>query len=217
MNCQLKLGSCLFVSGPSSSGKTIFILNIIGYAEEIFDTPPTSTYWYYGAKTDKHDELLERGFKLFDTLPTNFDKIPPRSFIVLDDMMETAKNSHVVTSLFTRYAHHAKFFVIYSTQNLFHQSREARTRSLNSQYMTLFKNPREVGKIKILAAQMYPQKTYLEDCYKDATEQPHSYLFIDMHQGTSELIRCRAHILPNESPMIAYVDKQIYNEGGCIL
>src|SRR5271163_1176138 len=185
MNCLLKLGSCMFVAGPSSSGKTMFIVNLIGYAEEMFDTPPTATYWYYGAKTAMHDELLERGFKLFDTVPTNFDKIPPRSFIVLDDMMETAKTSQVVTSLFTRYAHHANFFVIFSTQNLFHQSREARTRSLNSQYMVLFKNPRDMGQIKILAAQMYPHKSkFLEECYKDATGQPHSYLFIDMHQGT---------------------------------
>src|SRR5277367_777713 len=218
MNIQLKLGSCMFVSGPSSSGKTDFILQIIKNAKDLFDHPPESVYWYYGTKTDKHAELLENNFHVSDTMPKNFATIPEKSFIVLDDMMESAKDSQVVTRLFTQQAHHRKYFVIYSTQNMFYQSREARTRSLNCQYMVLFKNPRDKVQVRTLGMQMYPNKAhYLENIFEDATQDAHSYLFIDLHQDTSELVRLRARVLPHGAPMVAYVDKQLYNDDGCIL
>src|SRR5271167_4295224 len=148
----------MFVSGPSFSGKTDFIVNIISQAEELFDEAPTDTWWYYGTRTAKHDELVAKGFKMSPTLPTDFSKVPRHSFIVLDDMMETAKDSQVVTRLFTQQAHHGNYFIIYSTQNLFQQSREARTRSLNSQYMALFKNRAILGKCRCWVNKCIPPR-----------------------------------------------------------
>ena len=81
MNIQLKLGSCMFVSGPSSSGKTNFILQVIKNAKDLFDDPPEGVYWYYGTKTDKHAELLENNFHVSDTIPKNFATIPEKSFM----------------------------------------------------------------------------------------------------------------------------------------
>ena len=207
----------MLVCGPSSSGKTEFILQLINERDFLFDKEPSAVYWFHGTRTARHDDLIESDFILSDTIPSSFDKLYLDSIIVLDDMMETAKNMHAVTRLFTQLAHHRNYFVIFSTQNMFQKSAEARTRSLNSQYMVLFKNPRDMGQIKTLGAQMYPNKAnFLEKAYKDATFDSHAYLLIDLHQDTSELIRLPSHILPGERPMWSYVDKRLKNDAGCL-
>ena len=63
----------------------------------------------------------------------------------------------------------------------------------------------------MLGRQIYPsKKNYLLDIYRECTKTPHSYLFIDLCQKTPELIRFRTNVLPDEAPMIAYVDKQLF-------
>jgi hypothetical protein len=133
--------------------------------------------------------------------------------IVLDDLMEETKKCAAVTALFTKAAHHRPYFIINILQNLFFQSKEQRTRHLNSQYMVLFKIPRDENQVAYLSHQLYPnKKNYLLDIYKEATAREYGYLFIDLHTKTSELIKLRSNILPLDPPMYAYVDKQIYGK-----
>ena len=63
-----------------------------------------------------------------------------KNLIILDDLMNEVSKSPKVTQLFTR-GHHDNLLVIYLTQNLFHKNQRAL--SLNSDYMVIFKNPRE--------------------------------------------------------------------------
>jgi len=219
MNCTLKTGCNIIVAGPTSSGKTDFILKLIANREEIFEagTAPKQVFWFYGTITDKLPELRKMGFTLSDTIPESFDNIPTNSFVVLDDMMEDVRESSAVTKLFTQLAHHRKLFVIFSNQNIFPPQKQARTRSLNAQYIVLFKNPRDMQQVAILGQQMYPhRKHYLEGVFENATSAAHAYLLIDLHQDTSELVRLRARIFPDEDGMNAYVDKRLKNRTGCI-
>ena len=60
---------------------------------------------------------------------------------------------------------------MYLMQNLFPPGRRSRTISLNCHYMIVFKNPRNLLGISILASQMYPHSTnFLVQSFQDATE-----------------------------------------------
>ena len=213
MDVRIRMGSTMMVVGPSSSGKSVFIVRLIDNAMQLFDVTPTRVFWCFGHRTGDHEELATRNYTMMQGIPDNFDFIVPNSILVLDDLMLEAGNNRAVTELFTAGAHHHPCFVIFTQHNLFHKALHQRTFQLNSQYLVLFKNPRDAAQIEYLSRQMYPNsKHYLSAIFQDATLNPHTYLLIDLHAETSELVRVRARILPHEKPMIAYVNKQLYND-----
>ena len=213
MDVRIKMGSTMMVVGPSNSGKTVFIVKLINHSQELFDITPKTVYWCYGHRTNMHDYLTQQGFTMIDGIPENFTFIKPYSVIVLDDLMLESANSKPVTDLFIRGAHHVPCFVIFTLHNLFHKSEEARNRQLNSQYLVMFKNPRDPSQIDFLSRQMFPNsKGYLVSIFENATLNAHSYLLIDLHQKTPALLKVRARILPSEKPMVAYVNKRLYSE-----
>jgi hypothetical protein len=210
LDAQIRMGSAMMVSGPSSCGKTFFTVNFIAQSDSIFDIPPVDVYWFYGRETRLHDSLVKRGYHMIRGIPENFDFIVPNSIVVLDDMMLAAKKSEEVSNLFTQTAHHLPCFIIFIVQNLFYQSKESRNRHLNTQYNVIFRNPRDKMQIKHLQAQMYPNSgNFLVQAFDDATQdQTYSYLLIDYHSKTNDLIRVRARILPHEQmtmPQVVYV------------
>ena len=104
-----------------------------------------------------------------------------------------------VSAIFTRISHHRNVSVIYITQNIFPRNKFARTISLNSHYMILFKNPRDAGQFATLARQMYPEgSTFAIEAFKDATSVPYGYLLVDMKPDTDERHRLRTNVFPGE-------------------
>ena len=94
-----------------------------------------------------------------------------RNLIVIDDLM--AETDERVTTLFTKKRHHRNTSVLYLVQNLFPKNKESRTISLNSQYMVVFKNPRDASQMSHLARQMYPGRVkFVQEAFKDATSVP---------------------------------------------
>jgi len=94
-----------------------------------------------------------------------------------------------VTDLFTKGSHHRNLSVVYIVQNLFNNGKEHRTISLNSHYIVVFKNPRDISQIVHLAKQAYPGKVKAgQEVFKDTTSAPFGYLllkFIVMGRGTA--------------------------------
>src|SRR3981189_2971947 len=176
------MGSCMLVAGPIWSGKTSFVIRMLDSAHIIFDTLPSFVYWFYGQKTAQHDLLTKKNCIMYGGLPGNFNFCEPNSVIVLDDLMEESKDSAAVTALYTKAAHYKPYFIINIKQNLYFQSKEQRSRHLNTQYMVIFKIPRDENQIAVLSHQMYPnKKNYLVDIYHEAISEPYGYLFIDLH------------------------------------
>ena len=105
--------------------------------------------------------------------------------------------------MFTRAAHHKPCFIIFIMQNLFPPGKDARTRSLNTHYYAILKNPRDKSQIEFLARQILPrQPKTLIDIFEAATEKPHSYLFLDLTQECPEEYRFRSNLFVK--PMIIY-------------
>jgi hypothetical protein len=88
-------------------------------------------------------------------------------------------------NLFTKYSHRRNLSVMLIVENLFNRNKYHRSISLNTLYMVLFKNPRDMSQIMALAHQMFPRRTqfYLE-AFAQATAKPHGYMVIDMKQDT---------------------------------
>jgi len=140
--------------------------------------------------------------KFHEGLP-NFTKFDGRRpvLLIIDDLM--SETNDTVANLFTKGSHHRNVSVLYLTQNLFHKNRHMRTISLNSHYMVLFKNPRDAGQFSILARQMYPSGyKFAEEAYRDATERPFGYLFVDLKPQQDEQYRLRTNIFPDENQYV---------------
>ena len=156
--------------------------------------------------------MTRKGYRMIQGIPSNFDFLTPNSVIMLDDLMVQSKNKGIVDELFTVKAHHVPCFVICTQQNLFYSGHK-RDRQLNTQYVVLFNNNRDKLQIEYLGRQMFPSsKHFLREAFMDATKAPHSYLLVDMHTETPQLLAVRARILPDERPMVAYIDKQTYGD-----
>lgn len=117
----------------------------------------------------------------------------PILFVLDDSMFETENKS--VANLLTRGSHHQNISVIFITQNLYQQGKYARTISLNFTHLCVMNNPRDRQQFQFLARQLYPENSKeLLRVYKEVTEEPFSYLLIDLTQSTHNLFRFRTDI-----------------------
>ena len=85
--------------------------------------------------------------------------------IILDDIMDEATKYKCMASLFTRWRHDNRS-VIFLTQNLIHKNQ--RRTSLNSDYLVIFKNPRDRTQFTHLAKQLLSSNyKFLTWAYED--------------------------------------------------
>jgi hypothetical protein len=123
------------------------------------DPTPENIVYFYAEYQDAFGvkQNLVPGIKFIKGLPdTIMDSINPetRNLFIIDDMM--GEKDGVICKLFTKKSHHGNLSMIYIVQNLFHQSKEHRTISLNASYLCLTKNVRDASQITHLAKQLYP-------------------------------------------------------------
>jgi len=207
MDLRFRNDSVFTVAGPSSSGKTVFVQKLLKNRASLFKHRVKHIHWFYGMipppmKKDGLNITYHKGL-----LDGWSDNIQPYDLAVLDDLFIESANNKEVTNAFTRLAHHKPCTIIYITQNIFHQSNDARTRALNTHYLTLMKNPRDGSQISHLARQMFPRTSkFLTDVYRDVTEDAaFSYIILDFRQETPSNLRVRSHIFPNE-PHAVYIN-----------
>ena len=208
MRCMLPLYHpfTAIVSGPTGCGKTAWVLRLIDNIREMIEPVSRRIWYYYGEYQHAFYNYASVHFK--EGLPQLSDEVfdgSEPSMIVIDDHMSDI--DQVVADIFTKISHHRNLSVLHLTQNLFDRNKHARTISLNAHYLVLFKNPRDVGQLSILARQMYPSSwKFAEEAYRDATERPFGYLFVDLKPQQDERCRLRTNIFPGEMQYV-YVRK----------
>ena len=184
------------VSGSTGSGKSVFTLKLIENAREIISPPPERSLICYGAYQTIFDNYLEVDFH--DGLPdlSSFDG-KKRTLLVMDDLMTSTDDE--VVDIFTKISHHRNISVVYLTQNLFYKNKQTRALSLNSHYIALFRNARDVTQVANLARQMYSGKSaFMIEAFKNATSAPYGYLLIDLKQETDDKFRLRTGMYPGD-------------------
>ena len=203
MDFRLRNDRTMVVAGPSQSGKTTFLKNLLAHRDELFRHPFNRVIWCYGIyQHELHNELRKQGIILHAGIPSVAD-LQPYDMIILDDLLNESDTSKDLTKMFTQTAHHLPCFVIFVSQNLFPKGKDARTRSLNTHYYVIFKNPRDKSQVEVLARQMLPTnwKTLVE-VFEDATKLPYGYLFIDFTQECEDKNRYLTNLFHH--PMNTY-------------
>ena len=188
------------ITGPTGCGKTQFTFRVIENSVQMIDPPPSKVLYCYGEYQPIFANYPYVSYN--EGLPdiTRFDGNEPL-LLVIDDLMH--ETNETVSSIFTRISHHRNVSVLYLTQNIFPKNKHARTISLNSHYLILFKNPRDAGQFATLARQMYPNGSkFAVEAFKDATDKPYGYLLIDLKPDMEESLRLRTDIFPGELTVV---------------
>ena len=201
----------LMLAGSSGCGKTTKTLKLLQNAESVFSDPRCmqNVIYFY-----KQDQSFFKDFKPYvhkwvNQLPNeelieslaNPYKDSGGSIMILDDFQNNITTD--IENLFAAGSHHLNISVILIVQNLFYK--EIRHVAGNVQYMIVFRNPRAASQFRILAQQLTAGSyKWLLDSFLDATSKPYSYIFIDSHQDSPEVIKYRTNIFADEGEMIVY-------------
>ena len=194
------------LAGPSQSGKSTLLANILEYNQVLITPTPTRILYCYARWSDGFNKLklISPKIEFHEGLP-DIDTFAVRdnNLLILDDLMSQAEKDKAMLELFTTDSHHANISVFLISQNLFSQGRYSRTISLNCQYLIIFNNPRDRGQIYALARQMYPTyPQFLIECYEDATSKEYGYLLLDLTQSTENKHRVQTGVTPKETRII---------------
>ena len=151
MTSKLQHPFTLIVAGPSSCGKSTFVIRLLDCREQFCDVF-TNIVWCHSENASHHlkNVTFVKAVPDFE----NPENVP--TLIVLDDLMDSAYSTKV-SQLFTKGWHHRNVSLVLITQNFFHQGPSSRDISLNSKYIVVFKNPRDKAQIVHLARQVYPE------------------------------------------------------------
>ena len=201
------------LAGNRRTGKTQFTKELLLKNRELVAPQLDVIVWFYGApQQDVFVELKDamqphqQRIEFVHGLPEDGRMLQDvigehagRKLVVLDDLMEKASNRADVAALFT-HGRHEDVSVVFLTQNLFHKSKYARDISLNSDYMVLFKNPRDASMITHLGAQM-GNAEFLKQAFRDATRDPFTHLMVDLRSHTPDALRYRSNVL-NETQSV---------------
>lgn len=197
------------ISGTTGSGKTTFVRKLIQNMSEMFEpVTPRRVLYCYGVYQNEYQVMESRfPFVTFQKgLPSDSDieeLSGDHNLIVIDDLMNELINNKDMEKLFTQGAHHKKLSVLYLNQNMYCQGKHSRTINLNTHYLVLLKNPRDVSQIQCLGKQAFPGKSQtLIEAYNDCMRKPYGYLVLDLSPHSEEDYRIRTGVFPDETCVV---------------
>src|SRR5574343_600643 len=195
------------IAGPSKSGKTTLLSTILENNHKMIYEPPDRIVYCYTRWQPAFEKLksvvpsIEFNEGLPDIENFSADK---RNLLILDDLMRECGKNDNIYDVFTVDSHHKSISVFFMTQNIFPREKNARTISLNCNYIIILNNPRDREQVFHLAKQMFPkQMNYFKECYQDAVEsKTFGYLFLDLTQTQNNSLRVQTGICPKEKRII---------------
>jgi len=211
-----RMGSPMIVAGPTNSGKTFWVHQLLLKADRMFERTPKSILYCYSVYQPLYNTIKDSStipFTFHEGMPTRqqFDNMGHSDdddddefhIIVLDDLMEKIVKNKDMMELFSIYCHHKNVTAILITQNLFVQGAHSRNISLNAHVFVLFANKRDEQQIHRLGRQFYPTEWRgFVKAYKDATDQDYGYLVVDVTPVHPRILQLRTNIFPPEYPTV---------------
>ena len=201
--------STSIVCGSSSSGKTTLVLKIIQNRDLLFNKKVKKVLYCYRVYQNAFNTLKEdpnvifhEGLLSVSELKDNYEN----SIIILDDFMDLLNQE--IAALFTIYSHHYNLSVFFLIQNLFVKNRYTRDVALNTHYIILFAQRRDLTQLNTLARQLFPGKSKdFLSIYKQAVSKKYSYILIDICPNSVHRITLRTNILPDQFEEIYLPDE----------
>ena len=108
VDMRLKAPFTAVMSGPTGSGKTKYMQQLIEGADTLTNDPPREIIYCYGAWRDDFDALEERGIIMHEGLlaAENIPVDKKARWVVVDDLMEEVSGNKTMNNIFTKYSHH---------------------------------------------------------------------------------------------------------------
>ena len=181
--------TCL-IAGLTKSGKTTLLKKILTNHEHMINKPMHRKVYCYSRWQCAFDDLQKRLIEFREGLPDieDFD-LSKNNLLILDDLMRESCKDNSIYDIFTVDSHHKNISVFFLTQNLFLNEKNARTISLNCNYIITTNNPRDNSK-------------FLLECFEDSMEKPFGYKVLDLTQATPSQLRVQTGIFPEEERII---------------
>ena len=185
----------LLLIGPSRCGKTTFLLNMIKRRMELFKQEINIIIYFYKVYQDCFKQLEKENLNcyFFEDGEDNLEKIEKitnnqPALIIFDDLINS-KNLEQVARLYTVEGRHKNLSIAFLSQKLFQKNEYYKQISANTDYMIIFKNPRNFKEISILSGQLSPGKNCLTKIFMKATKSPYSYILINLTQNVHENLK----------------------------
>lgn len=205
---RLKKNFKLFLSGPSGCGKTTFISQLIDNLDQIAVAPPQKIIYFYKEWQAKFAEMEQAlGVNFIEDNDMIIDQIKDfnvPALVIFDDMLNST-NLKAVAQLFTVFGRHLDLCLAFLTQRLFNNNEFFRQISQNSDYIGVFKNPRNSKEIRTLASQITPNTLELLNIYQKATRDPYSYILINLTQEGLPQLKYISNIFSKNHVVNVYV------------
>ena len=195
------------VVGPSMSEKSYFVKQMLERDHIEYDDPRKQRrlHWFYGQYQDMFNDMrrnmgkdiyFKQGLPAFE--PDLCDIYPRyNNIVVLDDLMDMAVDSPIISKLFTQ-GRHRNASVILLLQTAFPKRKYHTSISCNAQYMALFRCPADRRQIGIMAERIFDKNkpTFME-IYNDIISKPYSYVVVDNKADTPASRQIIADIFGN--------------------
>ena len=205
------------VTGQTGSGKTRFVFQLLKTAKDMYvEDPPNEIMYCFGIHQPLFEEMEKTipNITFHQGLPSpevidEFTADRRHRLIVLDDLMHRVVQNVDMELLFTQGCHHRRLSVVFITQNIFPRGTKSRTIALNTTYLVMMKNVRDVSQVATLGRQLFPGRSkILTSAFADATSLPFGYLVVDMSPHSVDTYRLRTRVFPGEDPIV-YVPKHL--------
>ena len=205
---RLKKNFKIFLSGPSGCGKTTFISDLITNLDQISVDPPKKVIYFYKEWQTKFTDMEQTlGVNFIEDNDMIIEQIKDFSvpaLVIFDDMLNS-ENLKAVAQLFTVFGRHLNLCLAFLTQRLFNNNEFFRQISQNSDYITVFKNPRNSREIRTLASQITPKTLELLTIYQKATKDPYSYVLINLTQEGLPQLKYISNVFAKNHVVNVYV------------
>uniref|UniRef100_A0A915DL52 AAA+ ATPase domain-containing protein n=1 Tax=Ditylenchus dipsaci TaxID=166011 RepID=A0A915DL52_9BILA len=169
------------IIGATGSGKTQFLMQFLSNCKKLINPPPAHILYCYGETNSEVLALRSKGIEIFHGAPSE-KQIKERKkplLLLMDDLLLDLKTDFL-DRLYTRGSHNWNVSCVLVSQSLF--SKTLRVVRSNSHFLVLMRTPASELQIKTLGSQLFAGNTkYFMESYKDATENPFTYLVINMH------------------------------------
>ena len=199
----------MIVAGSSGSGKTVFTKQVLRSADVEFE----KMFWFYSEWQEGYRDCADVTFVsgMPSSLDSYLESTAGPKLVVFDDMMTQCANSEMIAQAFTQKRHHQNVSVVLILQNLYCQGKVMRNVHLNTEYVVLFRNPRDKSQFGHFARQLEPKRSKdLMDAYADATSRPYSHLLVDLKPHTPDVLRYRSDSLRPDRQVVYVVGTVSY-------
>ncbi len=190
------------VAGPSQSGKTTWLVQLLRYRNQLFDKPPERIVYCYKRYQSQFDEMKRWApqMEFVQGIPPDLDSDSfidsrARNLLILDDLMRPAGKNDAIDELFTEGSHQRNLSVFLLVQNFYHKNTVEMRK--NALYIVLFEMPGDQKAVRDEAGKMFPDDpSYMVKKYQEATANKYGYLVLDKRTGLSLRDKLHTDIFP---------------------